>query len=311
MVQSFKFTLKSLKNTKGFLTSMTIMPIIMIILVSITLAYSNLPMVAVVGDASNLDYVSGIRTQTIEKSEIEYFLGSNQGTLIVEISGNGSIEKYYSSVENNPLISHIESQFGKAIGEKTVDRPRIEYSIGIIIFKLLTGASLLATVLIREKQNGIFVRIKNASISPYMHIIGKTLAILFVYEIANIVILAFYKFANFDFGNSDLFQMFLLLNIAMFLSAGIYIFVASIADNEGLLWVVSTGIFFPLALASGVLFPIKYMPNWMKTIAHISPQYYLQKSFVDGKLWILPIAIMLFLAFVLMILGIKNIIRER
>lgn len=306
MVQSFNFTFKVLRNTKGFIISMIIMPIFMILLVSITLAYSNVPTVAYIGEKA--PNATNIKMMKIEEREKDYFLGMSQGTLVIQTNSNGEVEKYYSSIENNPLIPLIENA-DKNVGAFK-ERPSINYSIGTMLFKLLTAAGLLATVLIQEKGNGIILRVKNSTTKLSTYILGKSFAIMFVYEVATRVILVFYKFANYDFGKSNVVDLGIIFTVTLLISTGIYIFVAGVIKNEGLIWGISSGIIFPWGICSGVLFPIEYMPEWMKTIAHISPLYYLQISVINGKIEVLPICFMLLASFVLTIFGIKQLARK-
>ena len=49
-----------------------------------------------------------------------------------------------------------------------------------MLFKLLTAACLLATVLIQEKGNGIIVRVKNSKTKLSTYILGKSFAIMFL-----------------------------------------------------------------------------------------------------------------------------------
>ena len=272
MGQAFKLTFKILRNTKGFISSMVIMPIIMIILVSMTLAYSDVPVVGYIGEKA--PSVANIKMIKLEADEKDYFLGLSQGTLVLKTDKEGNVLQYYSSISNNPLIPMIEN--GDSTNEVFNEKPKISYSVGIILFKLLTAASLLATVLISEKGNGIILRVKNSKTKLSSYILGKSLAIVFVYEIANFLILLFYKFAGFDLGQSDIFNVGILFTVTLFISTGLYIFLSAIMKNEGYIWIISTGIIFPLGLFSGILFPVEYMADWMKLVAHISPLYYLQ-----------------------------------
>lgn len=295
MGQVFKFTFRILKNTKGFLVSMVIMPILMVILISITLAYSDIPVVGYIGEKA--PNISDVKMIKISEDEKDYFLGMSQGSLVVKMDDKGNVEKYYSSMENNPLIQKFE-EGGKS--EKAYQaRPKLSYSIGVILFKFLTASSLLATILIGEKGNGIITRIKSSKTSLGAYILGKCLAIIFVYEIASLVILLFYKFAGFDFGNTSLIQLACLFTLTLIISTGLYLFLAAIMTNEGYIWTVTTGILFPLSLISGVLFPIEHMAEWMKRLAHISPLYYLQSSAISGEIDILAIGIMLVVSMLL------------
>ncbi|MFM1535603.1 ABC transporter permease, partial [Helcococcus ovis] len=301
MVHAFKFTFKILRNTKGFISSMIIMPILMILLVSITLAYSDVPVVGYIGEKA--PNVANVKMMKLKEDEKDYFLGISQGTLVVKTDGAGNVLQYYSSISNNPLIPIIDNSNSNS--NLFNEKAKLSYSVGIILFKLLTSASLLATVLINEKDNGIVLRVKNSKTKLSSYILGKSLAIIFVYEIANLLILLFYKFAGFDLGKSNIIQLGILFTIAMFISMGLYIFLSSIIKNEGIIWIISTGIIFPLGLFSGILFSVEHMANWMKTIAYISPLYYLQNSIISGKIYVIPIVLMLFISLVLAIYGIR------
>jgi|GEM_PF-6971903 len=307
MGQAFKLTFKILRNTKGFISSMVIMPIIMIILVSMTLAYSDVPVVGYIGEKA--PSVANIKMIKLEADEKDYFLGLSQGTLVLKTDKEGHVLQYYSSISNNPLIPMIEN--GDSTNEVFNEKPKISYSVGIILFKLLTAASLLATVLISEKGNGIILRVKNSKTKLSSYILGKSLAIVFVYEIANFLILLFYKFAGFDLGQSDIFNVGILFTVTLFISTGLYIFLSAIMKNEGYIWIISTGIIFPLGLFSGILFPVEYMADWMKLVAHISPLYYLQNSVINGKIDAVPILLMCIISVILGMYGIRLLSKQR
>lgn len=191
------------------------------------------------------------------------------------------------------------------------DTRQLSYSIGIILFKLLTAAGLLATVLISEKGNGIILRVKNSKIKLSSYILGKSLAIIFVYEIANLLILLFYKFAGFDLGKSNILQLGILFTVTLFISTGLYIFLSEIMKNDGYIWTISTGIIFPLGLFSGILFPVEYMVDWMKLVAHISPLYYLQNSVINGKFDTVPILLMCIFSAMFGMYGIRLLSKQR
>ncbi len=301
MGQAFKFTLIILRNTRGFITSMVVMPILMILLISITLAYSDIPVVGYIGEKA--PNAANVKMVSISENDKDYFLGLSQGTLVIKTDKQGNVESYYSSIPNNPLIQVIENS--NPDNTPFSEKPKLSYSVGIILFKLLTAAGLLATVLIKEKENGILLRIKNSKTRLSSYILGKSLTVIFVYEAATLLILLFYKLAGFDLGKSNIIQLGILFTVTLFISTGLYIFLSAIIRNEGYIWAISTGVIFPLSLFSGILFPIEYMADWMKLIAHISPLYYLQSSVINGKIDMIPILSMLVISSAFAAYGIK------
>ncbi|MDO5733007.1 MAG: ABC transporter permease [Eubacteriales bacterium] len=305
MGSSFKYALLQLKNTKGFISSLLVMPIILILLVSITLAYSKIPMVGFTGNGEILSRIPGIRSQSV--TSIDYFLGLSQGSLVVEFDEAGRLQQYHSSVENNPLIQLIEAGIANPAPSKIQIRPQISYSAGVNLFKFLTAATVLATLIILERNNGIYVRLKNARVSLTAHVLGECLAIFLIFLIASAVILLFYRFAGFEFGETRISDLAFLFSYSVFLSLGYYTFFGAYMKSEGSIWGVTTGVFFPLGICSGVLFPIEIMPNWMQAIGHISPQYYIQKSLVEGRMQWPAFIILAFISIFLFFMGIRRL----
>lgn len=305
MIASCKYTFLSLKNTKGFLVSMFIMPILMVLLITITLSYSPSAVVGVVSHGNDAPFsLSFARTQRLEPEEIDYFLGSAEGSLVVVLDVNGRAEKYHSAIPNHPLIPRVEKDLANPRGTY-VEQPRISYSLGILLFKLMTAASLIGTLLIQERNNGIAVRLKNAGTLIYSYVLGKLLAVFATYTLVNGLLLAFYRAAGFDFGNTNPGDLFALFSLALLVSGGIFVFASGFMKNEGHLWMVSTGVLFPLALFSGVLFPIEGMPAWMQAVARLSPQYFLQKMAVSGQIEWFPVSVLLLTAGLLLFFGIR------
>lgn len=303
MVQSFKYSFTVLKNTKGFLVSMVVMPVLMIILVSLTLAYNDVALIGYTGITK--PNIANIRLQHVEDGEVDYFLGMMQSSLVVHCNEDGSIVSYTSSIENNPLIYYVEQNINKE-GVNT-NAPKIRYSIGILLFKFFTAGGLLATYIIKEKQNGILLRVKNSKTTLTKYLLGKCLSLFVVYEIANGIILAFFKLAGFDFEQASIMKVGGVFTITLILSLFIYVFIASMLKNEGYIWLVSTGIIFPLGFISGILFPVKYMAPWMQTLARISPLYYLQQSIINGSITTTPIIIIVTIALILGGIGIHRL----
>lgn len=301
MVQSFKYSFVILKNTKGFFISMVVAPVLMILLISLTLAYKKVPTIGYTGDvAPNIDSCDLV---CLEEDQIDYFLGMNRGTLVAICNKQGQITSYKSSIENNPLITIIEN----SNNEKYESKPEISYSIGLMFFKFLTAGELLATYLIKEKQKGTLLRIKNSKTYIATYITGKALSVVAVYSVASLIIISFYQIAGFDFGNSNPFQLLELFTLTILISTGLFIYLSSILKEEGHTWAISTAIIFPLSVISGMLFPIDSMASWMSTIAKISPLYYMQQSVITGTTYTIPILFMLAISLVLAYTGITKL----
>lgn len=77
-VKAFKYTFKILKNTRGFISSMVIMPVIMILLVSMIPAYSEISVVGYIGEKA--PNIASVKMMKLEADGKDYFLGLSQGT---------------------------------------------------------------------------------------------------------------------------------------------------------------------------------------------------------------------------------------
>ncbi|MDO5695834.1 MAG: ABC transporter permease [Eubacteriales bacterium] len=310
MAVSFKTVWLSLRKTKGFLVSMTVMPIVLIILVTLTLSYSARPVIGCVGNAERLQRIPGIRVAVLEASETAYFLGGARSTLVVYTDADGMPKEFESSVRDNPLVTMVRE--GVVTPAETVQkqRPEVGFAVGILLFKLMTAGSLGATLLMKERQNGTMVRIRNSAIRPAAHMTAAITVPFLLYCLADVVILLFYKVADFDYGLATPGLLYAVFTVALIFSTGIYTLVGSFAENEGHLWLFSTGILFPLALCSGVLFPTAYMPAWMRTVAKVSPQYYLQEMVADGLLAPVPVVLMTGIGVLTAVIGMMRFSRR-
>lgn len=316
MINTVQYSWKILKNTKGFLSSMLVMPIVMIILVSLTLAYAPEPMVGYVGVPGRLDRIPGIRITPVSPDAVEAFLAEGQGALVVHLPRSGQAStpadvQFDTIRPDNALIPVVLNGLMNPADQPVQHRPSVQYAMGVLLFKCLTAAGVVATVIISEKKSNVFSRIRNAGMSFRTYVLGKSVALLFAYILSAAVIALFYWAAGFDFGQSSPLIVFALLCLATVLSLGVYTAVTPFLKDEGSVWSLSTLIFFPMAVFSGALFPYETMPQWMQAVGRICPQHYLAEMAKRGTLNPVQILIMLAAAAALFLFGSTALQRQK
>jgi ABC-2 type transport system permease protein len=154
--------------------------------------------------------------------------------------------------------------FGAALGNTATITP------GIIVFGLLILVPTSARIMARDKERGYLSRLLTTPTRPWEFITGYSLCLLVIAVLQIFLfILVGWLFGMAVAGSLLLaFSIFVLTALA---SIGIGMVVASITKSENqaepLTWIIA----MPLAVLSGVWFPLSVMPKTMQSIANFFP----------------------------------------
>jgi len=154
--------------------------------------------------------------------------------------------------------------FGLALGDVGNLAP------GIIVFGLLIMIPTSARIMTRDKEKGFMARLLTTPTRPWEFVTGYTLCLLLV-AAAQVV---FFILIGWLFGMSiagSLALAFVVFLLTALASIGVGMVVAALSKSENqaepLTWIVA----MPLAVLSGVWFPLSVMPPWMRTAADVFP----------------------------------------
>jgi ABC-2 type transport system permease protein len=145
---------------------------------------------------------------------------------------------------------------------------------------VMLGILLAAASIVREKEAGTLDQLMVTPIRPMELILAKLLPMVAL-ELIGLgvgVSLSYVMFGVAPHGNplAVLAPFFALSTLAFLASAGIGVWIASLAHNLMQALMLAFFILFPMMFLSGLLSPVAAMPQWLQWIAFFNPmQHYL------------------------------------
>ena len=141
---------------------------------------------------------------------------------------------------------------------------------GIIVFGLLILVPTSATIMVRDKEKGFLARMLTTPTRPVDFILGYSLCLFAIAIVQIIIFMLMARLFGMDIvGNAGwAFLTFVLTGICCI---GIGMIIASLSKSENQALPFSWLLSMPLAIISGVWFPIEFMPSWLRGFAHAFP----------------------------------------
>ncbi|MGH8878457.1 MAG: ABC transporter permease [Stackebrandtia sp.] len=150
---------------------------------------------------------------------------------------------------------------------------------GILVMSVLFGTSMTGSNLGWEIQTGSYERILVTPLSRSAVMVGKSLKEIAPLSTQAVFIVA----AMLPFGFELYFGPALLgLAILAVLGVGLgalsYALAIAARKREWLFWGVQQTVQFPLLILSGMMMPLDYGPQWMKTVSQFNPFTYIVEA---------------------------------
>lgn len=261
------------------------------------------------GNLSKVDMVSikGAESTIWQENYLNYYISD---LLDISKGSNGDKDlffKVYDDFKNKKISIKNEK-----IDDITESLDVSKQSIGLLLVFMLTGATISAGTIARDKANRVFKRLSASPLNMWKYIIGNALANYFFNILQIIVILVAFKILKLN-PHISMGYMFITLGIFSLVSVALGIFIASVSSSSAQVSQLSNAIIVPTCMLSGCFWPIEFMPKVMQKIALILPQTWTLKiitSLQDGVNFInlIPyIIIILFIAIILFLLAVINL----
>ncbi|MBG9795931.1 hypothetical protein ABD76_27195 [Paenibacillus dendritiformis] len=307
----FRNTWRRFRRNKEYMKAIIVTPVLMLFIFSFLFAYNTSQKITiinkdngVVGDAvqSAIANLDGVKLLTIDEDDIPKKIRTRSVEIAVVVE-EGATEQWQQGKSPNIQFFHtgqseiatllttlvttqinaLSSDAKTASIEVNVNEVAekgipVNNSLGVIVFKLLTGGSLLAGLLIHERQNGIKGRILMSGIRSTSYLAGIGLAYFISSMIASVMYYLFALLCNFDFGMEHTIQFLAVLFSANLLSAALYMMFSAFINQDGLLWYIAVIVILPSSILSGAFWPYAYMPESMRLIGSIFPQRWIAQA---------------------------------
>lgn len=298
MSNIIKNTMTIFTRHKEYIGTIVKGPILITLIYTFIFAYQAQVNIAMINDGTKefgtyieeaLVATDLIKIVDVDESEIESKIQNGKIEFAVLIDENNEIEivrTEESSVGEymEMILAGAAAKFNKGeelvieqndVGKKGLP---VSNSLGIILFKMIAAASLLAELLIMERKNGIAQRIAISKTSTTTYLAGRG----FVFFL-NILLFIVCYFATtflfkFDFGMRAPLRV-----TVIFVAMGIFttafgLLLAALLKDEGAVWNVGVLAVLPSSVLSGALLPFDAMPEPMQKIGSIFPQRWLASA---------------------------------
>lgn len=264
------------------------------------------------GSLKNVELVSikGKESTVWQENYINYYISN---LIDISKSANGNKESFLKVY--NDFKAKKTTIKNEKVKDMTESLGVSKQSISFLLVFMLTGATISAGTIARDKGNRVFKRIRSSSIEMYKYILGNSIAnfIMNLLQIGMILIAA--KVLKLDF-HMSYSMLFIILCAFALVSVALGMFIASISNTSAQSAQISNAIIVPTCMLSGCFWPIEFMPSIMQKLALVFPQTWVIKAIdalQSGKVFndILPyILIVIAFAVILFSLSVFNIKRD-
>jgi ABC-2 type transport system permease protein len=143
---------------------------------------------------------------------------------------------------------------------------------------VLAGLTYVSITIVDQRERKVLRRYRATPLHP-LQVLGAAMtggAITVALEVTALILVGVFLFGAHGHGSWSLAVVALLAGIASFVSMGFLItsFVSTSDAARG----ISTLIGFPMLFLSGIFFPVDALPQWIQSIVHVLPVYYVSDA---------------------------------
>lgn len=283
--------IKLFMRDKGFISMLTVIPIVLFLLMTVLLPYSENHSIAIINRTDNtiiedsIKDIEGIKIQDVDEDEVaSAIVGGNidLAVIIAEDSESGSLNAQVVSAGETEISGAIELAISKAsngenekmfsTNEVKKKTNNLKNTSAFMLFKFIQGGNLLGGFFIMERKRRMKDRVMLSGIKSGTYIGGVSFVYLIGTFIGSFVYFMAALLLNFDFGMKNSLDYLLMVCLANILAVGIYVFASSFANSVETLETMTTIVLMPMAFFAGILIPFDYMPKAFQLIGSCCPQ---------------------------------------
>lgn len=298
MSNMIKNTFILFSRHKEYVSTIIKTPILMLLVMSFVLSFQSKVNIAFINDGddkfgaymeqviedTDLIKILDVKEEEIESSiqsgkiEFAVVLGADDEISVIKAK-DSSIAEYAEYVLSGAALKY-ETEENLTLTQNDVGKKGIPInnSLGMIIFKMIAAASLLAELIILEKKNGMIQRIfiSKTKLSTYLTGRGIVFFLHMLIFIACYFLTAF--IFRFDFGMKAPLRLAVIFAVMGVFTTAFGMLLAALLKDEGAVWNVGVLVLLPTSILSGALFPFKAMPKLLKTIGGLFPQRWITSA---------------------------------
>ncbi|MCM1231343.1 MAG: ABC transporter permease [Ruminococcus flavefaciens] len=298
------------KRNKDYFATIFIGPLSILLVASLFLSFNSKSTVAVVNNCpgsfgtmieESFSECDSFNYKKIEDKDISSNMVSGSADIVVVVNENaeemlengidGAVVLY--SIKDSDLKHSVEmitesvqakyqnnntDDYSFSFNEVPKKTVMLSNSLGMTLFKLITGGSLLTILILNDRKHGIRGRIYLSGVSSAVYLAGISI----VFTISSIVSsLAYFLAAvifRVDMGLPNSLMLIPLLLTTNIFASCFAIFLSSITSKPENVWTLSSAFILPASILGGGILPYDKMPESMQKIANVLPPRWLIHS---------------------------------
>ncbi|MBQ3512200.1 MAG: ABC transporter permease [Lachnospiraceae bacterium] len=301
MSNILKNTWKLFSRHKEYASTIIVTPIMMLLIFSFILSFQSKVNIAVIDKSGDgfgaymkeiLEDTDLIKILDLEESSIETNIQAGKIEFAVMIedseskspvtvikSKDSSVATYMEYILKGAVAKYKNEEVGNLLQNEVEEKGvPIGNAMGMVIFKMLAAASLLAELMIIEKKRGIIQRIFISKTNLATYLLGRGL-VFFIHMLIYIACYFLTAFLfHFDFEMRNPIRMAVIFMVMGVFTTTFGMFLGAVLKDEGAVWNVGVLVLLPTSILSGAMFPFESMPKLLKIVGSFFPQRWIASA---------------------------------
>lgn len=200
---------------------------------------------------------------------VRFIKSQNSGIAeYMEIMLNTTIETYKMGNVSQPATTQT------AVSQNPVSKKGVPITnaLGMVIFKMIGSASILAGIIITEKNNGIKNRIFMSKTKLSAYLLGRGIMLFAHLLLFSFVYFITAKLFHFDFGMKYPALILVVFSVLGVFTTAFGLLLSAFANDDNTAWRFGVLVLLPTSILSGALFPFDAMPESLQAVGNLFPQ---------------------------------------
>jgi ABC-2 type transport system permease protein len=145
---------------------------------------------------------------------------------------------------------------------------------GLLVMTALFGSTFVGFGFIEEMRSGVVERMRVTPMSRTAAVLGRTLRDVVVFIVQGLVLVVVSVPLGLRIDPAGVVVAFLLLGLIGLVLGPVSYAMALVIGSEDALAPLTQAIALPLLLLSGIMLPMSFAPDWLRTVASFNPLYH-------------------------------------
>ena len=151
-------------------------------------------------------------------------------------------------------------------------------AIGLVVYFSMIQASLIVSLVLKDKEQGVQKRIMVSPASRIVYVLGNGAAAFIILTVQVLVFVSFITFIYRVPIGLGFFQLVLILLVFNVTGIGFGFFVCALSDTSSGAMMIANLLLMFSSLLGGSFFPVEFMSPFMRKLAFAFPQYWVMKA---------------------------------